>query len=580
MQEQLFPQRIRFLKGIFPAPGCRQAAPHFHFTQCKLASSVVLLYHGLGGIGSAVGAEIKLSHIGVGGASLFLHFLEEFPGAFHFHLHAALQVLLAQCIFHVIPGRAATSVPVAEGQEECIQILDLRPVFPHLVDFFRVRAVGVAGGQEGIHAGAVHAFPCKIVIRELIPFIIGPEYLLGNQIFYAAAAQDLRKGRRVAKGIRQPENLAVHTQFFLIITFSMNQLSDQRLAAGHVGIRLHPHGAVRNPLSCADRFLNPFKQLRIIFSAHFIGGRLALDEFIFRIFLQKTELCRKGTLGFPVGFRHGPQPCQIQMGVSHRVKNRHGRTVNSFHRRFQRFSGRPVAFRSFFLVLFKIHNQGELLQRLCDFCRTQGGLIQSFQQLAQCIHVHVQLVGILIPDAVGAYSQRPSGPFRQWIRKGTGKHGTGCAASVRAFGIIMPRIGLHEHLIALSGFSRPCQCIVFHVMMGFGYPVSPVGAEGTSIDEQGGFPARLQIHYNPFPLRPARKLYPASEPAVFISIPPCESRLYLFKRKPQRLLRTDVLHRPVSFPPELSQRFVKIVLQRPYPMPDPAAPFRMHDFHF
>ena len=74
----------------------------------------------------------------------------------------------------------------------------------------------------------------------------------------------------------------------------MDELPDQSLSGCHIGIRLHPHGAFRDPLSLSDRFADPFKQLRIIFPAHFIGCRLTLQESVFRIFFKKPQLRGKG----------------------------------------------------------------------------------------------------------------------------------------------------------------------------------------------------------------------------------------------------------------------------------------------
>ena len=411
--------------------------------------------------------------------------------------------------------------------------------------------------------GAVHPFPGKIVIRELIPFIIRPENLLCYQVFYTAAPENLGKGGSISERIRQPQHLAVHTQHFLIIAFSMNQLAYKRFTAGHVGIRFHPHGSVGNPLAAPDGFPDPFKKLRIIGSAHFIRSGLALDKFIFRIFLQQTKLCGKGSFCFAVCFCHRPQPGQIQMCVAH----------YSLHGRTQSFPGGTVAGNPFFLILFKIHDEGEFLQRLCDLCGSQGSVIQSFQQLIQGIYVHIQLIGILIPDSIGTAAQSPSGAFRQGIRKGTRKNRTGSAASVRTFGIIMSGIGFHQDFIAASGFPFPCQHIILHIMMRFADPVCPESSESLSVYEEGGLAAGFQIHDNPFPFRFRGQFNMASEPAILIGIAPCKSGLDRSESHSCSFLRTKMLHGSACFPPEFSQRFIKIVFQRTDPVLNPPAPF-------
>ena len=160
------------------------------------------------------------------------------------------------------------------------------------------------------------------MVGELFSLVVGPENLLGNQIIDTAFFKDLRKRCGVAKGIRQPEHPAVHRKHFLIICLAVQQLADQRLTTRHVCIRLHPHGAFGDPLALFNCLSDFLKQLRIVFPAHLIAGRLALDKFIVLILLHQTQLRRKCPGSLPVRLRHRPQPGQIQMGVSNRGKYR------------------------------------------------------------------------------------------------------------------------------------------------------------------------------------------------------------------------------------------------------------------
>ena len=144
------------------------------------------------------------------------------------------------------------------------------------------------------------------MVRELLAFVVGPEDLLRDQIIDAAFSQNLRKRRSVAKGIRQPEHLAVHVKHFFIVCLAVQKLADQRLTARHIRIRLHPHGSFSDPLAVFHRFSDLLKQLRVVFPAHLITRRLALDKFIIFILLHQTQLSRKRPGRLPVGLRHGP----------------------------------------------------------------------------------------------------------------------------------------------------------------------------------------------------------------------------------------------------------------------------------
>ena len=142
MQQQLLPERVRFIPFIGNSLRLRQGTPHLHFPERQLTFPVILLDPRLRGIGSSVGAEIKLSHIGMYRASLFFHIPEKFSRTGHLHLRAAFQILLAFRILDEIAGRAAASVPVAIRKQECVQILFLCPVVPDIVYFFRICPVG------------------------------------------------------------------------------------------------------------------------------------------------------------------------------------------------------------------------------------------------------------------------------------------------------------------------------------------------------------------------------------------------------------------------------------------------------
>ncbi len=187
MQKHLLPKSVRPGKLILHPLIHSQTAPHFHFPHSQLTETVVLLNHSLRGISPSVSAEIQLSHISVHRAALLLHIMEEFRRTCHLHLDAALQILLALCVFHIIPCRAAASVSVAIGHQESVQILKLGALLPNPVCLYGVCTVGVAGGKEGYDLRAVHPLPGKVMIRELLPFIVRPENLLGHQILYAAA---------------------------------------------------------------------------------------------------------------------------------------------------------------------------------------------------------------------------------------------------------------------------------------------------------------------------------------------------------------------------------------------------------
>ena len=106
----------------------------------------------------------------------------------------------------MIPGRSASAVSIAERKQESIQSALLNPSFPGFTELSGRRVIGVAGGQKGIDFRSVRALPGKIVIRESLAFVIGPENFLGNQIFNPGTLENLRKSSGIPKGIREPQH--------------------------------------------------------------------------------------------------------------------------------------------------------------------------------------------------------------------------------------------------------------------------------------------------------------------------------------------------------------------------------------
>ena len=349
----------------------RQRSPEFHLPQGELGFPVVFLDHSLGGIGSPVGVEIQFARIGILRTAPGFLFFEKVQGISLTDPGHALQILLPFQVFDVVSGGAASAVAVAEGDQEGIQGPDLGPVFPDVVHALRIRLIGVACGQEGRDFGAVDPLPGKVMIGETFPVVIGPEDLLGDQVIYTAFLKNLRQGTAVSESVRKPEDPAFRTQDVFIVIQAVQKLADQGFPAGHIGIRLDPHGAFGDPSAFFNGFFDPFKKLRSIFAAHLIGSRLALEEIIIRIFFQEPQLGCKGPYRLSFRFSHGPEPGHIQMRISHSEKVRRRTAVNRREGGLQHFPGCPVGSVPFGFSLFKIRRQGKLLQGFGQLRGTQ-----------------------------------------------------------------------------------------------------------------------------------------------------------------------------------------------------------------
>ena len=542
IQQQLFPGRVHALEGIGRAVEQRHSPPHFRLPQGQLRLAVALFDGRLRGIHAPVGGEIQFAHIGVLGAALFLHVLEELDRPFHLHPGHPLQILFALQKFDVIPGRPAAAVAVAVGQQEGVQAPLLHPLLPDLRDLPGIGLVGVAGGQEGVDLGAVRPLPGEIVIGETLAAVVAPENLLSNQVFDPRALQNLRQGGGIAEGVRKPQHHGFHAEIFLEIPLAVDQLPHQGFAAGHVGVRFHPHGPFRDPLSFFGRLLDAGEQFGIVLPAHFISGRLALEILVFRVLLNQAKLLGKGAAGLPAGFRHGPQPGQVQMSIAHGVEGGHGGAVHGLQNGLQRFPRRPVGGVSGLRGLFKIHDQRGPLQGLRDGIRPQAVLHHLIAQQTQGFQIHIELIGVLIPNAEGHVAQGGARPRPVESGKFPRPHRAGGAGVVLPFGVIVARVGFDQQIVGVSRFSAAGQRIIFNIMMGDRHPFGPPGAEGQAVHKHGGFAAGLQIHDDPFSFRFLGQRDLPPQPAVFPGFSPGRAGGNGLEHLPAGFLGRQIIH--------------------------------------
>ena len=580
VQEHLFPVgvpfRIRERKAVLHGQG----APHFGLPESQLGFPVAFFHRSLAGVNAPVAGEIKLAHIGVLRAAFRFQVLEDLAGMGHFKFGAAFQVLFPQGEFDVIPAGTAAAVAVAVRQQEFVQAVLLDPVVPNVNELFGVGGIGVVGGQVGNDLAAVHALPGEVVVGELVAAVVAPEDLLGHQVFDAAALQNLGQGRRIAEGIGQPEDFAVHAQLIFKVPHTVDQLAHQGFAGSHIGVRFHPHAAFRDPAAGFDGRFDALEQLRIIFLAEGVGLGLALEELIAGIFFDEPQLGGKGPGHLPFGFSQGPQPHHVQMGVADAVEGGGGAAVDAGKGVFQDFPALFVVGDPAFQGLLKIHGQGKVLQSLGDFRGPQAAVRQALHDFRQGLHVHPKLISVLVPDAVGVFAHsRPQLPgFGVLIA--AGQHRAGSAVGDLPIGEEMTGVSLSQDVEPVAGFGVLGEDVVLHKVVGNGDPVGPAGAEGLPVDKKGGFAAGVQVHYDHLAFRFRRQGDSALQPHIFPFIAP--DGPFGYRRVAGQLCRVFRLEVLIGAKPlkgNLAQRLIKIFLQRGNPVPQPVVPFRRH-FHF
>src|SRR4051794_21939840 len=114
------------------------------------------------------------------------------------------------------------------------------------------------------NACAIQPLPSERVVRE------GGQEAPGNFLreegSETGTAQQLRHLSRVAEGVRQPEGgvCGVEPELALEEQLAVEHLADQTLAAGQVGVRLHPAATDRDEATSRDCAAHAFEQLRVV----------------------------------------------------------------------------------------------------------------------------------------------------------------------------------------------------------------------------------------------------------------------------------------------------------------------------
>ena len=248
------------------------------------------------------------------------------------HFRYALEILFPANLFIVVARRASSAVSISERQKELARSVAIHAVMPALCKRFRIDERLIEHMQIARDFRPIHAAPAKSMMREFLSVVIGPENFLRGQTTHAEADDNLRQRRRIAERIGQPDDFALHSQFFLEIVQPIQQLTNNRLAAREVRIRLHPHAALGDPLPTANSRANFLKQFGIVFAAHLIQHALALQKQRLRIFLQKPQLLGERARRFAPRFGRRPQPRHVKVRIG---DGRHRRRKSPVFRRHE-----------------------------------------------------------------------------------------------------------------------------------------------------------------------------------------------------------------------------------------------------
>ncbi len=173
-------------------------------------------------------------------------------------------------------------------------------------------------------ARAVDALPVEGVVRERIGLV--PRDLLGEEVVHPGLARDLRERARVAERVGQPDLARLVAQLLQEEPLALHELAGQRLRAGHVGVRLHPHPADRHEAALGDAHADALEQLGVepLHPRELLGRRAREHEV--RVLVHEVEDVGEGPRALADGLAHRPQPGGVDVRVAHREHLVRGRS--------------------------------------------------------------------------------------------------------------------------------------------------------------------------------------------------------------------------------------------------------------
>ena len=132
----------------------------------------------------------------------------------------------------------------------------------------------------------------------------------------AGLLHDLRNGGRVAEDVGDPEVFDVDPELVHVEVFAVDELADQRLAAGHVAVGLDPHAALALPLAVGDGLLHPLVKLRVMILDELVVLGLGRAEDVAGITVNQIQLAGEGAAAFANALTHRPEPAGIDVRVA------------------------------------------------------------------------------------------------------------------------------------------------------------------------------------------------------------------------------------------------------------------------
>lgn len=216
---------------------------------------------------------------------------------------------------------------------------------------------------------------------------------------FAGELGELRVGRGVAEGVRQPDALGLDAEVLDEEPLAVDELAGHRLAAGQVAVGLDPHAADRRPLALLHRFLDAGPHLGVVV-AHplvLLGLRAGEDEVL--VLVGQRSDVREGAGRLALGLTDRPQPRRVDVRMAD-ARDLVGAGVGRLGQRGRQ--GRSYRRRRTGHVV-QVEEVEGAVQGVRDLVAARVVVVQLQHQLAQYLDVEVEVEDLLVEDGeVGA----------------------------------------------------------------------------------------------------------------------------------------------------------------------------------
>jgi hypothetical protein len=392
------------LRMLETLKGTGGSAPHLGLAQRDLALAVALLGLRLARVGAAVALVIELADVvDVGRAPLF-QIMEVVDRRGHHRARNAFEVRLAAEELQVVAGGPAAAVAPAEGQQARVEAVLLPPLAPAADDVAWAGLGVIVVAEVDDDLRAVDAFPRERVVRERVAAVVVPEDLGRGEVLRPAAAHHLRQRARVAEDVRQPEHLVFQAELLADEALAVEKLPDQALAAGDVRVHLDPRAAFDHDAARLHGLLHARVELRVVPLHHVVEFRLALQEAVVGVLLHQRERGGHRPDHLALGLGQRPEPGDVDVGVAEAVHERRRAAVRALEERGEPLAPGADGFHHLPVRQLEVHDAGEVAEGLVDLAHAQRVGVDVVAELHQRLHVHVELVDLLVPDAEGRAS--------------------------------------------------------------------------------------------------------------------------------------------------------------------------------